>query len=133
MFKSKKIPKKAKLSIAPLLDMIFILLIFFVVSTTFSKLPGVMINRPEATVSDRLPPNNILIGITQKGEFYINKKQYSQAEIKQKLDLKYKRNPKLSVLIIADKESPIKFTITAMDICKQVGITAISIAEEIKK
>ena len=76
MFKRNKLPKKAKLSIAPLLDMIFILLIFFVVSTTFSKLPGVMINRPEATVSDRLPPNNILIGITQKGEFYINKKQY---------------------------------------------------------
>ena len=71
MFKNQRRYKVAKLSIAPLLDMIFILLIFFVVSTSFSKLPGVLIERPEATVSDQLPAQNFLVGITKTGEIYI--------------------------------------------------------------
>ena len=113
--------------------MIFILLIFFVVSTTFSKLPGVLINKPEAVVSDKLPPNNIFIGITQLGEYYINKKKYSEKMLMDTLKLKFSTNPKLSVVIIADKESAIKYAVTAMDISKQVGIKDIAIAEEIKK
>jgi biopolymer transport protein ExbD len=132
MFK-KRTRKKAKLSIAPLLDMIFILLIFFVVTTTFSKLPGVVINRPKAEVADRLPPNNLIIGITKSGEFFVNKKAYSEAELKEKIGFKAKNIANLSVVIMADEESAIKYAVKAMDICRQVGITNIAIAEEIER
>ena len=73
MFKQKQPRRKAQLTLAPMLDMIFILLIFFVVSTTFSKLPGVKINKPDATQTDQLPQNNLMIGITKKGDYIINK------------------------------------------------------------
>lgn len=131
MFKYTRPSQTAKLSIAPLLDMIFILLIFFVVSTTFSKLPGVKIQRPEASTADRLPNANTLIGITPNGDFYINKQRYTSATLKAYMLNAFGKNPELTVLIMADKQSAIKFTITAMDICKQVGINSISIAEEI--
>ena len=133
MFKRHRVSKKATLSIAPLLDMIFILLIFFVVSTTFSKLPGVKINRPEATTSDRLPPNNLLIGITNTGEYYINKRAYTKPLLRDKLMLKWRGNPKLSVLIVADQDSALKHSIHVMDMCKQIGIKDVAIAEDIKK
>ncbi|MBT4552842.1 biopolymer transporter ExbD [bacterium] len=133
MFKQPAKNRKPRLNIAPLLDMIFILLIFFVVTTTFSKLPGIKINRPDATVTDQLPPNNLLIGITKAGDFYVHKKQYTSDQLQEKIALKYQANPKLSVVIVADEDSYIKHSVTVMDICKQVGVESISIAEEITK
>jgi len=130
MFDNHRKNRSAKLSIAPLLDMIFILLIFFVVSTTFSKLPGVKINKPEAKHAESLSPNNILIGVTQDGRYFINETRYSLEELKQKLALKFSTNSKLSVVIVADKLSRLKFTIDIMDMSKDVGILDISIAEE---
>ncbi|RAP30751.1 biopolymer transporter ExbD [Candidatus Marinamargulisbacteria bacterium SCGC AG-343-D04] len=131
MFKYTRKTKKAKLSIAPLLDMIFILLIFFVVSTTFSKLPGVLIDKPEAMSSDRLPPNNMLIGITKEGHFFVNNKEYTLELLKEKLELKVSSNPNVSVIVVADKESVLRHTISVMDLCKQMGIQDIAIAEEL--
>jgi biopolymer transport protein ExbD len=133
MFKSKSKRRKAGLSLAPMLDMIFILLIFFVVSTTFSKLPGVQINRPDASQSDKLPPNNLMVGITKTGDIFINKKQYTKETLAKKLQLKVSANPNLTVLIIADEDSILKHSIMVMDLCKQVGIENVALAEEIQK
>ncbi len=133
MFKSKSKRRKAGLSLAPMLDMIFILLIFFVVSTTFSKLPGVLINRPDASQSDKLPPNNLMVGITKTGDIFINKKQYTKETLAKKLQLKVSANPNLTVLIIADEDSILKHSIMVMDLCKQVGIENVALAEEIQK
>ena len=133
MFNSKPKRRKAGLSLAPMLDMIFILLIFFVVSTTFSKLPGIQINRPDASFSDKLPPNNLMVGITKTGDIFINNKQYTQKTLTEKLQLKVNSNPNLTVLIIADENSILKHSITIMDLCKHVGIKNIALAEEIKR
>ena len=133
MFNSKPRRRKAGLSLAPMLDMIFILLIFFVVSTTFSKLPGIQINPPDATQADKLPPNNLMIGITKTGDIFINNKQYTQKTLTEKLQLKVNSNPNLTVLIIADENSILKHSIMVMDLCKQVGIKNIALAEEINQ
>ncbi|MBT5953564.1 biopolymer transporter ExbD [bacterium] len=130
MFANHRKKRSAKLSIAPLLDMIFILLIFFVVSTTFSKLPGVKINKPEARHVESLSPNNILIGVTEDGRYFINETMYSLDELNKKVALKFSMNPKLSVVIVADKLSKLKYTIAIMDMSKDIGILDISIAEE---
>lgn len=131
MFKKKPYRRKARLSLAPMLDMIFILLIFFIVSTTFSKLPGILINRPTATTPDILPPHNLMIGITQAGKIFIDKKQYSQDELLSYLSKSFSSSPNLSVLIIADENSLLKYSIKVMDLCKQIGIDNIGIAEEV--
>ncbi|MEK9657798.1 MAG: biopolymer transporter ExbD [bacterium] len=133
MFRYKRPVRKAKLNIAPLLDMIFILLIFFVVSTTFSKLPGVDIQRPKSQTSDPLPASNLLIGISSKGEFYIHQRRYRRDALKEKLALKRQQNPKLSVVLVADKDSAVKYMIQVMDICKQVDIQQVAVAEELVK
>jgi len=131
MFGKKRESVKAKLSLAPLLDMIFILLIFFVVTTTFSKLPGVQINRPDAEVTDVLPPNNLLIGITKTGQLFVNDHEHTMESLFESVSLKFKANPKLSVVLVADEEVQLKRVIAVMDVCKKVGINDIAIAEEI--
>jgi biopolymer transport protein ExbD len=133
MFNYQRPKRKAKLSIAPLLDMIFILLIFFVVSTTFSKLPGININRPDATITDKLPPNNLLIGISKKGEFYVNKRKLTKDELQTVVQIKTQSIPHLSVVIMSDEDASIKYAVQVMDICKQEGVENIAIAEEIIK
>ena len=130
MFKTQRRYKVAKLSIAPLLDMIFILLIFFVVSTSFSKLPGVLIERPEATVSDQLPAQNILVGITKTGAIYIGDDLLNMEMLKSRLQVRFLKDPKLTVLLVADRLSVLKDTIQVMDICKQIGIKRVAVAED---
>ncbi len=132
MFKARPKRRKGSLTLAPMLDLIFILLIFFVVSTTFSKLPGILINRPDATQSDKIPPNNLMIGISKLGELYINKRRYTKDTLSKTLQLKVEANPNISVLIIADEESVLKHSIMVMDLCKQVGINNVALAEEIQ-
>ena len=130
MFKTKPKRKKAGLVLAPMLDLIFILLIFFVVSTSFSKLPGIAINRPDATTPDKLPPNNLMIGITASGQYVINERFYTVDSLKETMILKFTMNPNLTVLIVADEESALKYSVQVMDLCKQVGIKDFAIAEE---
>lgn len=131
MFGSKRVSKKATLSLAPLLDMIFILLIFFVVTTTFSKMPGIAINPPDAETTDILPPNNLLIGITASGQLIINEKEHTLESLKESIHLKVEANPALSVVVMADESVQLKIVIQVMDICKSEGITDIAIAEEL--
>jgi biopolymer transport protein ExbD len=131
MFGKKREAVKAKLSLAPLLDMIFILLIFFVVTTTFSKLPGIEINRPDAEITDVLPPNNLLIGITKTGSLYINEHEHTLETLEESVSLKFKANPRLSIVLVSDEDVQLKYVITVMDLCKKVGINDIALAEEL--
>jgi len=133
MFRNRKEKPKLTLRIIPLIDTIFILFVFFVVSASFSKLPGISVNQPEAITSDKIPADNLLIGINQDGDLYINKKPIKNDQLKITLINFYQKNPKLSILIMTDKETPIKHAIFVMDICKQLGINNIAIAERIIK
>jgi biopolymer transport protein ExbD len=133
MFSYKRKEKKARLSIAPLLDMIFILLIFFVVSTTFNKTPGIEINKPDARYAEKLPPNNLMIGVSKDGFFYVNKNLYEEDQLFELINKKAKSINNLSVVIVADEDSAIKKTVKVMDLCEQAGVDNIAIAEELTR
>lgn len=124
--------KPAKLNIAPLIDLIFILLIFFVVSTTFSKLPGIEINRPDGTVVEQLPVDSLIIAVTKEGQFYIDTRQVSSMQLKNILLAELDLKPSLSVIVMPDEDSAIKWSIEILDICKQLGIDNVSVAEEVR-
>ena len=132
MFAYTRQSKPAKLNIAPLIDLIFILLIFFVVSTTFSKLPGIEINRPDATVVSQLPVDSFIVAVTKEGDFYVDTKQVNYDQLKEILSVQSNQQKKLSVIVMPDEDSAIKWSIQVMDICKKLGIENVSVAEEIR-
>jgi biopolymer transport protein ExbD len=125
----RRVSKKSRLSIAPLLDMIFILLIFFVVSTTFSQLPGVVIQAPEATTPDTLSPQTLTIGITSQGVYVYDQQTLSMDQLRGILANHYAQNTQQRVLIMADKRTALQHVIGVMDMCKAIGIQQVAIAE----
>jgi biopolymer transport protein ExbD len=120
--------KTLELNIAPLIDMVFILLIFFLVTTSFLKETGVDIARPTATTAVSKTKVNILIGVTKDNTIHIDRRQVDMRAVRTNVERALAENPEGSVVIVADKESLTGLVITVMDACKLAGAQNVSIA-----
>ncbi len=120
--------KTLELNMAPLIDMVFILLIFFLVTTSFVKETGVDIKRPVASTAVSKTGTNILIGITKDNNIYMNKKEIDIRMVGTEVERALMENPKACVVIVADKNSFTGLVINVMDKCKLAGAGNISLA-----
>ncbi len=119
------------INMSPLVDMVFLLLIFFMVTAVFVKETGVEIEKPSAQSSTELPPESTLIAITSGGKYILDKNEVSLGMIQSFL----KRNstkPDRSVVILADKYSKTSSLVDLMDTCRTAGVSNISLATEEK-
>ena len=115
------------INMSPMVDMIFLLLIFFMVTTVFTKDAGIGINRPQADTAQPLQPESMILTITEDGEIRHAGQPY---QIKQIPNLVKEQLPNKngSITIIADKNAPTGLTVQLIDQCRLGGITDISIA-----
>ena len=120
--------KNIELNMAPLIDMVFILLIFFLVTTSFVKETGVDINRPTATTATSKEKANILVGITEDNLIYMDKREIDIRAVRANVERAIAENPEASVVIVADRESRTGVTIKVMDGCRLAGAKNISVA-----
>ncbi|WP_022668609.1 ExbD/TolR family protein [Desulfospira joergensenii] len=120
--------KNLELNIAPLIDMVFILLIFFLVTTSFIKETGVDISRPTATTAISKTQTTILIGITKDSTIHIDRRQVDIRAVRANVERALAENPEGSVVIVADKQSMTGLVINVMDACKLAGAENVSIA-----
>ena len=118
----------AELNMAPLIDMVFILLIFFLVTTSFVKESGVDINRPTAATAVSMEKSGILIGITKDNKVYMEKREIDIRAVRANVTRALAENPEGNVVIVADKGSNTGVVISALDGCKLAGAKNISIA-----
>lgn len=120
------------LNLTPLIDVVFLLLIFFMVSTTFEKTSKLKIDLPEATAEAvQQPSSKIVIGIDVKGRYYINDRQLVNTQLKTlKLALMKVAgdNKEIPIVLRADAKTPHQSVVTAMDAASQVGLTRLSIS-----
>lgn len=120
------------LNLTPLIDVVFLLLIFFMVSTTFEKTSKLKIDLPEAS-AEAIPQSTkkIVIGIDVKGRYYINDRQLVNTQLKTlKLALMKVagENKEIPIVLRADAKTPHQSVVTAMDAASQVGLTRLSIS-----
>ncbi len=120
--------KPVELNMAPLIDMVFILLIFFLVTTSFVKETGVDVNRPSASTAKARTKSVIMVGISKDNRVFINKKEIDIRSVRMNVERALAENPESGVIIVADKESTTGAVITAMDECKMAGAKNVSIA-----
>ncbi|MCD6185937.1 MAG: biopolymer transporter ExbD [Deltaproteobacteria bacterium] len=120
--------KSAELNMAPLIDMVFILLIFFLVTTSFVKETGVDINRPTAGSAVSKEKASILVGITADGRVYMDKREIDVRAVRANVERALAENPESQVLVIADKESLTGVVIMVMDGCRLAGAENVSLA-----
>lgn len=120
--------RDSEINISPLIDLVFLLLIFFMVTTSFVKETGVDVNRPSAATATVSESGNILIAVTKDGEIYFDRKRTDIRSIRSHVTRALAENPGAQVIIVADKTSHTGKVIKVMDECRLSGAERISIA-----
>ena len=122
--------EEADINITPMLDIVFIMLIFFIVTTSFTKETGATIIRPEAAQAVALQNGTILIGVKPNDDIWMAKRQIELREVRQMVERARAENTEGSVVIVADKGSRIGTVTQVMDQVKMAGVQGISISAE---
>ena len=116
------------IDLTPMMDIVFIMLIFFIVTTSFVKETGVDINRPNADTAERDEKGNILVAINASNEIWIDKRRVDLKAVRANIERLKIEYPEGSVIIQADKESRSGLLVEAMDQIRLAGVQNISIA-----
>jgi len=117
-----------RLDVTPLIDVVFLLLIFFMLTSTFVLQPGIKVKLPRAITSEALREKNLVIVITAGGKIYLDNEIISLDELSAGLE-KAARDER-AVLIKADQKISLGRVVEVWDLCRDVGITQVSIATE---
>ena len=120
----------AEINITPMLDIVFIMLIFFIVTTSFTKETGAVISKPVAEQAENLRNGTILIGIKPNDDIWMSKRLIELREVRSMVERAKAENPEGSVVIVADKDSRIGTITQVMDQVKLAGIQGISISAD---
>jgi len=120
----------AEINITPMLDIVFIMLIFFIVTTSFTKETGTVIAKPEAERAQALQNGTILIGIRPNDDIWMAKRQIELREVRQMVERAKSENPEGSVVIVADKGSRIGTVTQVMDQVRLAGVEGVAISAE---
>jgi biopolymer transport protein ExbD len=120
-------------NLTPMLDVVFILLIFFIVTAQFIKVPGVPIARPDVDNKASIKPLAILIAINKESEIYIDKKLVSPEEVGFTIKQMREDNPRGEVVVQADVDSSAETLVDVMETINRIdGATAINISAKIE-
>ena len=122
--------EEAEINITPMLDIVFIMLIFFIVTTSFTKETGAEITKPMAEQALALRNGTILVGVRSNDDIWMNKRLIELREVRSMVEQAKAENPKGSVVIVADKDSRIGTVTLVMDQVKLAGVEGIAISAE---
>lgn len=125
-FKRKVFLEKGRLDIAPLIDVVFLLLIFFMLTSSFIFQPGIRVNLPRAVTSEVLHKELLIITITEDNEVFMNERPIAGDELVSRITVAAREGQPL--LIRADKQADLGKVIEVWDICRRVDVKQINIA-----
>ena len=116
------------INITPMLDIVFIMLIFFIVTTSFVKETGIDPKRPIAETSTSKPTGNILIGVDSDGQIWMNNRRIEINQVRQLVEDAVVENPESSAVVVSDEVSPTGVLIDIMDQVRLAGVTNIAVS-----
>lgn len=119
-----------EINLTPMLDIVFIMLIFFIVTSSFIRETGIDPIRPEADTAVEQTRGNILIGISPAGEIWINQENIELSQVRTSVEDMLSQNPEGSVVIVSDETARTGRVIEVMDQVRRAGISDIAIATE---
>ncbi|NVJ54543.1 MAG: biopolymer transporter ExbD [Campylobacteraceae bacterium] len=127
-FSQKSNKEETEINLTPMLDVVFIMLIFFIVTTSFVKEAGIEVNRPSAKTSQQKAEANILIAIKNNDEIWIDKRMVDIRAIRSNIERLKASNTQSSVVVQSDKDARTGVLVKVMDQVRLAGITNISIS-----
>ena len=120
------------IDLAPMLDFVLNLLIFFIITTSFIKEAGITVVKPNATTAESKASGNILIAIRPNSEIWMDRKQVDIRDVRPQLEKLHVERPDDTVVIIADQDSQAEILAKLMDEVRNSGIKQVSIASDNK-
>ena len=122
--------EEAQIDLTPMLDVVFIMLIFFIVTSTFVKESGVDVSRPNADTAVVTDSNSIQIGITSSNQIFMDKRQIDKRAVRANVERGLAENPGAAVIIVADADSKTETLIEVMDQSSLAGAINVSVAAD---
>ncbi len=118
------------IDMTPMLDIVFIMLIFFIVTTSFVKESGVSVSRPSASTAQEDKKGNIMVAIKPNGEIWIDKRAVDVRSVRANIEKLKAESPQSGVVIQADTDSRTGMLVQVMDQIRLAGVSNISIAAD---
>lgn len=122
--------ESAELNLTPMIDMVFILLIFFIVTSSFVKEAGVQVSRPQAATAERQEKANIIIALTEGGEVWIDRRRVALPALRAHVERLHADNPEGAVIITADEKAQTGLLVQVLDQARMAGVANVSIAAD---
>ena len=119
-----------KIDITPMLDVVFIMLIFFIVTASFIKESGANVNKPSADTFEKKPKATILLAINEKDEIWLDRRKIDPRAVKANVNRLRAENPEGEVIVQADEESTAETVMKVVEALKEAGIAVPTIATE---
>jgi biopolymer transport protein ExbD len=123
---------EAQIDLTPMLDVTFIMLIFFIVTASFIKESGIEVNRPEASTSQPAENVNILVAISATNEIWMDQRRIDVRSVRANIERLHAENPKGAVVIQADNESNTETVAAVLDAAREAGVYDVSLATDEK-
>ena len=122
---------EAQIDMTPMLDIVFIMLIFFIVTASFVKESGITVEKPTAETASKRPKANIFIGIDNRGDIYMLKNKVDKDAVKAILEGMLLENPESTVVVQADSRAEAESLLKVLDAAKAAKVKNISVAAEL--
>ena len=123
--------EKSEVNLTPMLDVVFIMLIFFIVTASFVKEAGIDITRPPASTAERKERGNIMVAITEDDQIWIDRRQVDQRALRANIERLHAENPQGSVIIQADVNSKNGLLVMVMDAARAANVPNVALAAEV--
>lgn len=124
----KKKDEESTIDLTPMLDVVFIMLIFFIVTTSFVKESGIDVSRPSAKTAKKKERATILVAISQSGEIWIQKRKVEIRSVRANIERLHAESPEGTVVIQADKRSETGLLVDVMDQVRLAGVESIAVS-----
>ena len=118
------------INLTPMLDVVFIMLIFFIVTATFIKQPGAEVRRPDAETDQQKPTVSVLVAIDAAGNIWIDKKKVDEVGVQAYIERLHTENPKGGLVIQADRDATYGKLKAVLDAARGADITEVAISTQ---
>lgn len=119
--------RRAEINIVPLIDVLVVLIFFFLMTMQFRDLSSLDITPPEMETAGRsdFPDKPVVVGIDDKGEFFLDDQPVSRERLPEELSARHAQSPDVAVLIFASEDTPLRFVTEVMDHARKTGFQSL--------
>jgi len=123
---------RVDINMGPLIDMVFLLLIFFVVTTSFVKETGVEVNRATAATAETKENSTVMVGVSKEGEVFYDGRRVDVRSVRGLVERALAENPEAGVIVVADRASETGVVVQVMDQARLAGAANVSLAADLE-